>query len=278
LGRIVAKGTAEQPIQLTSYYSQPVPADWYGIVLTGTAKKNIFEQLQLQGAEAAIYAKSSSLELKQVHIENSSSGLILTNSIADARNIAVTGCSSGISSIKSEIDLEAVTIERCETALSVRSSSLSASRLKISASYKTAFTAEKSQLRIERSLFSANLDGAVLKACEGSINNSRFVANAETAVALSESPLRFSANLVSGSKVGIQLQDNLPSVWGNSIYANSSYSIFYSGADNIYLGGNWLGTTSNELVNKSLFSKRADAIMLLPLLAADPLIDPLKDF
>jgi len=278
LGRIVAKGTAELPILLTSYYLQPVPADWYGIVLTGTAKKNIFEQLQLQGAEAAIYAKSSSLELKQLRIDNSSSGLIFADSIADARDIAVSGCSSGIVSVKSELDLETVTIEKCETALSLRSSSLTATRLKITASAKTAFTAENSQLKIESALFSANHAGALLKTCEGSVNTSKFIANSETAVVLSDSPLKFSSNLVYGSKVGIQLQDNLPSIWGNSISANSSYNILYSGDENIYLGGNWLGSTNNELVNQSLFSKRPGLIMPLPLLAVDPLIDPLKDF
>jgi len=256
LGRIVAKGTAELPILLTSYYLQPVPADWYGIVLTGTAKKNIFEQLQLQGAEAAIYAKSSSLELKQ---------LIFADSIADASDIAVSGCSSGIVSVKSELDLETVTIEKCETALSLRSSSLTATRLKITASAKTAFTAENSQLKIESALFSANHAGALLKTCEGSVNTSKFIANSETAVVLSDSPLKFSSNLVYGSKVGIQLQDNLPSIWGNSIYANSSYNILYSGDENIYLGGNWLGSTNNELVNQSLLPTerflKADIIM-----------------
>lgn len=278
LGRIVAKGTKEKPILLTSYYLQPAPADWYGIVLTGTAKKNIFEQLQLQGAETAIYAKSSSLELKQLRIESSLSGIILSDSIADASNIAVSSCSNGLSSVKSEVDLEAVTIEKCETALSVSSSSLTATRLNISFSSKASFTADKSQLKIEKSVFSANHDGAKVKACEGSVNNSKFIANAETAVFLSESPLKFSENLVSGNKVGIHLQDNLSSVWGNSIYANSSYSILYSGDENIYLGGNWLGTNNNELVNQALFSKKPGAIKLLPLLAADPLIDPMKYF
>lgn len=278
LGRIVAKGTAELPILFSSFYLQPSPSDWYGIVLIGTAKKNIFDQVQMQGAEAAIYARSSSLKLKQLRIGNSSSGIILTDSIADAQGIFISGCSSGLSALQSEVDLEAVTIEKSETALSVTASSLTATRLKIASSSKSAFKAEKSQLKIEKSLFSANLGGAIVIACQGSINNSKFIANSETAVVLSDSPLRFSSNLVSGSKVGIQLLDNLSAVWGNSVYANSSYSILYSGDENIYLGGNWLGTTNIELVNQSLFSKKPGAIKLLPLLVTDPLSDPLKDF
>lgn len=278
LGRIVAKGTKELPILFTSNYLQPAPSDWYGIVLTGTAKKNIFEQLKMHGAEAAIYARSSSMELRQLHIENSSMAITLADSIADFKEMTITGCSTGISSIKSEVDLESVTIEKGEIGLSVNESSLTATNLKISSSSKSAFITEKSRLKIEKSVFSGNLGGAMVIGCEGTVNSSKFIANVETAVVLSGSLLKFSLNLVSGSTVGVQLADNLASVWGNSIHTNSSYNLLYSGDENIYLGGNWLGTTSSELVNNTLFSKRPGAIKLVPLLATDPWKEPRNDF
>jgi hypothetical protein len=276
LGRVVVKGTKEQPVLFSSYYQHVAPADWYGIVLTGTAKKNIFDQLQIEGAETALYARSSSVELKQVRIENSLSGILLTDSVIKAQDIVMKGCSSGLSALQSEVELATVMIERSETAVSVTASSLTATSLKILSSFKTALHADSSQLKIEKSLFSANLSGAVVTTCQGSITNSKFIATTETALFLQGSPIRFSRNLVSGSKIGVHLQDNMSSVWGNSIYANSGYGILYSGDDPIYLGGNWLGTTNHELVNKSLFSKKPGAIKFLPLLITDPVSEPLK--
>lgn len=270
LGRVVAKGTTALPVLLTSNFLHPAHADWYGIVLTGTAKKNIFEHLKLQGAETGIYSRFSSFELNHLSVDNSSVALKFADSIVALKEVAISGCSTGISSVKSEVELESVIIDKSEIGLTVTSSSLSADKLIISLSSQSALIAEKSQLKIERSVFSNNASGAVITDCGGSFTYSKFIANSETAVVLRGSLLRFNANLVSGSKVGIQLLDNLPSVWGNSIYANSSYNLFYSGDEHIYLGGNWLGTINGSFVTDTVFSKRPDAIKLLPLLAADP--------
>jgi len=278
LGRIVAKGTAELPIMLASKYSEPVAADWYGIVLTGTAKKNIFEQVQMQGAEAAIYARSSSLELKHLRVDNSSAAIKLADSIAYLKDLDIAHCSSGLSAVKSEVDLESVVVKGGETALALTSSSLTATALNISSSSQSALMAEKSQLKIEKSVFSGNAAGALLIGCEGSFSNSRFITNSDTAVTLSGSLLKFSANLVSGNKIGVQLVDNLASIWGNSIYANSSYNLLYLGEEILYVGGNWFDTVNLDLLSKSLFSKRAGAIQILPLLATNPVKDQRPEF
>jgi len=278
LGRIVVKGTAEQPIVLASKYSEPAAADWYGIVLTGTAKKNIFEHVQMQGAEAAIYARSSSLELKHLQIEKSAVAIKLADSIAYLKDLEIAHCSSGLSAVKSEVDLETVAVKGGETALSLTASSLTATGLKISNSSQSALTAEKSQLKIEKSVFSGNLAGALLIGCEGKVSNSRFVTNADTAVTLCGSLLKFSSNLVTGNKIGVQLVDNLASIWGNSIYANTSYNLLYLGEDMLYVGGNWFDTVNLDLLSKTLFSKRAGAIQILPLLATNPLSDQRPEF
>ena len=278
LGRIVAKGAADLPIILTSTYAEPAPSDWYGIVLTGTAKKNIFEQVHMQGARVAIYARFSSFESKQLQVANSAVALKLADSIANLKNLAVSDCPTGLSSVKSEIALESVVIERGETALSVTASSLTATKLTITASLQVALVAEKSQLKIEKSDFSGNLSGAMVIGCEGSFSTSKFMTNSDTAVVLSGSLLKFNSNLVSGNKIGVQLVDNLASIWGNSIYANSRYNLLYLGEDILYGGGNWFGTANPELLQKSLFSKRPGAMQMLPFLATDPLSEQPKDF
>jgi len=162
--------------------------------------------------------------------------------------------------------------------LSVTASALTATKLTITASSQVALVAEKSQLKIEKSDFSGNLSGAMVIGCEGSFSTSKFMTNSDTAVVLSGSLLKFNSNLVSGNKIGVQLVDNLASIWGNSIYANSRYNLLYLGEDILYGGGNWFGTANPELLQKSLFSKRPGAMQMLPFLATDPLSEQPKDF
>jgi len=271
LGRIAVKGSAENPVTFSSLYTEPHPSDWYGIVLTGTGKKNIFENVMIHGAETAIYVRFSSIEMKKIRLTSSATAVSLLDSTGSFKDVAITDCATGLSAQKSEVDLESVALEKGKIGIAALSSALSADKLKISAFTQAAFTADRSHLKLANGRFSANLTGARIIACDGSIINSRFIGNIESGVTLSGSGIRFSANLVAGNRVGLQLEDNLAAVWGNSIQGNLNYNLLYLGDENIYLGGNWLGKLKADSMDKSIFSRRPGAVLLLPVLASDPL-------
>lgn len=273
LGRIVVKGASDEPVSLTSIYMEPAPADWYGIVLTASSKKNIIDHLRIHGAESAIFSRASSLELKNVQISDSTTAIKLTDSIARINATRITSCQSGLVSASSEIDLDSLFIERCRIGVSLSASSLSAEKLKISSSSQTGFVAEKSHVRIEKSVFSGNLAAAVIKNSDGTLQKSRFISNGETALLLNNSPLRFSSNHILDNRIGIQTEDNLPVIWGNSIYGNSGYNILHLGDEKLYVGGNWFGTPVSADVRKTLFSKQNGTIELFPILSLEPVID-----
>jgi hypothetical protein len=46
----------------------------------------------------------------------------------------------------------------------------------------------------------------------------------------------------------------------------------------LYVGGNWFDTVNLDLLSKTLFSKRAGTIQILPLLATNPLSDQRPEF
>jgi hypothetical protein len=270
LGRLVAKGTLDAEIILTSVYADPLPSDWYGIVLTGTSKKNYLEHAGLFGAEIALYSRSSAIESKKIRIEKSSTAIKLIDSISSFKEISISGCSTGLSVIKSELDLETVSIEKGVVGISVSSSSVTAEKLKVSSTTQSALVADKSHLKLDKSVFGANQAGVKVTDSDGTINKSRFISNLGAAVVLSNSNLKITSNLVTGNKIGIQLEDNLSSIWGNSVYANSSYNLLYLGDDSFYTGGNWFGTPDLDMTSKTIFSKRPGALQILPLLVTDP--------
>jgi hypothetical protein len=102
------------------------------------------------------------------------------------------------------------------------------------------------------------------------VSDSSFTANLESGVVLTGSNLRFTGNTLTGNRVGIQLDDDLASLWGNTISGNSSYNLMYLGEESLFVGGNSFGGTSPAETELKIFSKRPGAVQLVPVFAADP--------
>ena len=269
-GRIALKGTPESPLLISSLYDEPRPSDWSGIFLIGTEKNNTFDHSVIQGADTAIQASFSAFEANGILIDNSDTALKLGNATVTVRNSVISSSTTGILAVKSEVDLESVTIDRNGSALTLQSSSLAAVKVRLRNNSHTALVADKSQLKLDRMLFSFNLNGLKTTECDGSIVNSRFISNRETAAILTASSLKFSDNHVSGSRVGVQLDDNNPTLWRNSISGNSSYNLLYLGDERYFAGGNWLGQNLPENQEAQMFSRQPGALLTAPLLAVDP--------
>jgi hypothetical protein len=269
-GRIAFNGTPGSPVFISSLYDEPLPSDWNGIFLIGTEKNNIFDHSVIQGADTAIQASFSAFEANGILISNSGTALKLSNSTVTVRNSSISSSTTGILAVKSEVDLEAMTIDKNRSALSLQSSSLAAVNVRLRNNSQTALGADKSQLKLDRMLFSFNLNGLKVTECDGSILNSRFISNRETAAILTASNLKFSDNHVSGSRVGVQLDDNNATLWRNSISGNSSYNLLYLGGERYFAGGNWLGEIIPENMDIPVFSKQPGALLTAPLLAVDP--------
>src|SRR6185369_4695215 len=253
-----------------SMYDEPRPSDWNGIFLIGTEKNNVFDHCVIQGADTAIQASFSALAANGILIDNSDTALKLSNSTVTVRNSSLSSSTTGILAVKSEVDLETMTVDRNRSAISLQSSSLAAVNVRLRNNTQTALVADMSQLKLDRMLFTSNLNGLKTTECDGSITNSRFLSNKETAALFTASHLKFSDNHVSGSRVGLQLDDNSPALWRNSISGNGIYNLLYLGEERYFAGGNWLGLNLPENGDILVFSKQPGALMTAPLLGIDP--------
>jgi hypothetical protein len=270
-GRLTVRGTADRPVYFNSLFTEPGPADWSGIVLAGSEKRNSLEYLRLSGADTALLASFSSLDLKGLHIAKSATAIRLQNSLAALRSIEITAVDTGIMSLKSEVEIDRSSIADARAGVIMKSSSLYAENLAIANNRDTALLADKSQLKISRSSFTANRSGARLTECDGSITSSRFTGNAEVGVVFTASLIKFSGNSVTGNRIGLQLSDGAAAVWNNAIAENPGYNFHYAGDENIFLGGNWLGTDDPQLAERTAYSRQPGLLKLTPYLHHDPL-------
>jgi hypothetical protein len=271
-GRLALKGEKDSPIVITSLYDESRPSDWQGIFFSGTDKNNSLENVRIEGGGTAINARFSSFSAKNISISNSAAGVQLQDGAASLAEASFIGSGVGIAVSNSELELDSVSFEGPGVGIVATASALIASDILIKGSSSTGLSAEESQLKIERLTAIGNETGARLKKCEGSISSSFFRNNRESGAVLTSSRIKMTGNLFTGNRIGLQLDDNLPAVWGSSFYNNKSYNLLYLGEGKLFFGGNWFGTAgSNELEN-TIFSKHTGSILLDPLLTANPLI------
>lgn len=269
LGRIIAKGSADSPILFASLYPEPLAGDWFGIVLSGTEKRNSFEHVRIEGADTALFARLSSFSAKSFNIHHVTTGVKLQESVAEFRNGRISASTTGLSSVNSETDVDTVVFEENRNALSLTASSMSGRDVTIAANRLSGMTADQSHLKLERFSLIGNNIGARLSGSDGSMIDSVIRNNAETGIIMSGSRLKLTGNTISGNGTGIQADDNFPVLWGNAIHTNRSYNILYLGDETIFVGGNWFGSDSAATLDRSIFSKRTGAVHTEPLLKND---------
>ncbi len=271
LGRIVIRGTHENPVRLTSLYREPQDSDWSGIFLSGTVKRNVLENVVIEGAEIALFARFSSVSMDFVDIGSSRVGLKLQSSTATIANTVIAVPVTAISAAKSEIFMEKCSITGGQSGVIANSSAVEARELSIKSCRLTAFSANDSQLKLEKISLSASQSALHLTRCDGSASESSFSNNLETGVIVTGSNLRFTGNTLTGNRVGMQLDDNLPSLWANAITGNRSYNLIYLGEESLFVGGNSFGGKTVEENENKIFSRRPGAVQLTPVFPAERL-------
>lgn len=272
LGRIVVQGTADNPVRLTSLYREPQDSDWSGIILSGTEKRNILEHVIIDGADTALFARFSSFAASFVEIGASAVGVKLQSSIASVANGVIAVSVTGVAATKSELFMEKSALSGGQSGIIATASAVEARQLSIRSCRLTAFSAVASQLKLEKMTLSACQAGVRLNSCDGAVADSVFSNNLETGVVLTGSNLRFTGNTVAGNKVGMQIDDNLPSIWANAIAGNSSYNLIYLGDESLFAGGNSFGGAAAGEIEQKIFSKRPGAVQMVPVFASEPLM------
>jgi len=270
LGRIVVKGTADEPVTVASLNSEPVPGQWRGIILTGSEKKNILENLRIEGAETGLLARYSSFVSRGITISRSVTGLHLQECVAGMTDSRINGSATGIVTENSELTLDKALIESNVTGIILKSSALFAIDATLVGNRSIGLSADDSRLKLDRFLVKGSETGARFSRSEGSISDSSFSDNIEAGAVLSGSRLKVYGTLFSGNRIGLQVDDDLPVLWNNALFSNKSYNLLYMGEKTYFAGGNWFGSSERTTVERTLFSKRTGALQADPYLAKSP--------
>ena len=266
-GRIVAQGTAEAPIIFTSSFAVPAAADWQGVMLVGSEKKNILENCRIEGAQTGIEGLFSSVTLKNVMVDRARTGFRFQDTLVVMDGGGALNCDTGLGFTESEATLRAVSAQGNLQGVSAKRSSVFLSDADLSGN-QSAFIGDNCRVKIQGGGVLGNGTGVTLTACEGSVTDVRIASNQAYGMSLASSRVRLNANQITGNgNNGLVVQDGAAVAWGNAIYQNSGYDLYNAGTEEFRAPGNWWGTAPPRIFDNEGRSR----VSYAPVLGARPL-------
>jgi hypothetical protein len=266
-GRIVAVGTREAPIQFTSSFVLPAAADWQGVMLLGSEKKNILENCRIEGAATGFEALFSSVTLKNVRVERAGTGMRFQDTLVVMESGGASDCDTGLSFSESEATLRNVSVTGSRLGFTAKRSSLYLFEANLSANQGAAFTCDACRVKMQGGALLGNGSGVTLLGCEGSVTGARLAKNREYGMSLTSSRIRVSANQITGNgNNGLMVFDGAAVAWDNAIYENAGYDLYNAGVEEFRAPGNWWGIAAPKLFDNAGRGK----VLVAPLLDANP--------
>ena len=240
-GRLVAAGSKDSPIVFGSNFAQPVAADWQGVMLLGSEKKNILENCRIEGAQTGIEALFSSVALKNVRVERATTGMRFQDALVSVEGGGASDCELGFSFSESEANLRNLEVEGNRLGIWAKRSSLYLLESHLFGN-KSALNCDGCRLKIQGGSVLANGSGVTLSGCEGSVAGATLAKNAEYGLALTASRLRVSSNEITGNGgYGLIVYDGAAVAWDNALYGNVGFDLYNAGSETLRAPGNWWG-------------------------------------
>jgi hypothetical protein len=265
-GRIVAAGTKEAPIVFASSFAAPAPADWQGIMIIGSQKKNLLENCRIEGAQTGLDALFSSVTTKNLRVERSATGLRFQDTLVSAEAGGVFDCDLGLSLSDSEANLRNLSVEGNRQGVSAKQSSVYLFEADLTGN-NAAFAGEGCRVKLQGGVVQSNGSGVRLSGCEGSITGVTLTKNMEYGVSLTASRMRVSANQIIGNGGnGLVVYDGSAVAWDNAIYDNAGYDLYNAGSEEFRAPGNWWGTGAAKIFDNGGRGK----VLKDPLLKTSP--------
>ena len=278
-GRIVASGTAQQPILFVPALNQPLAGDWGGIVLLNSEKKNSFDYCRIEGAQTGIEAHFSRFSGRGVMISKSRTGIALYDSEAGLQGCTISRCDRGGRLADSELDLRDSTLQENRQGLDAQRSSFTLSSVKMLNNSQEGVTADQCRFRLTSSQFVENRSGLRLIGGDGQLLLCRFSQNRESGAELIGARIRInSSSFIQNSGVGMLLENARGSIVGSVFSDNRAGNLHNRGSESFAALLNWWGSADEKQILESIQDpgRNNDAALILftPFLKERPVTAP----
>jgi hypothetical protein len=267
-GRLVAHGSADQPIVFTGNGQEPAGVTWQGILLVGSEKSNLLEHVRIKEAMVGIDALFSRLTVKSVWADRCGTGFRVQDTLFEATGGLVAGCGIGLHLIDAEAAVRGMQVQRNRQGIVCRRGSIAVHSAEIAANEKEGLLVYGSRLSLELNKIMQNGVGLVVENGEGTVKGNRIAQQQTYGVQLASARVRFQNNVVTGNgAAGLLVRDGRAVAFGNSLHANGGFDLVNEGEEEFRAPGNWWGG-NDPLTRKRLGG--TGPIIVTPVLSQPP--------
>jgi len=278
-GRLVCAGTSQRAVVISSVFSEPQVADWGGVLLLSTEKKNSLDYCRIEGAETAIEARYSQFTSRGLEVYRSREGLALYDSMAGLQATIVSRCDVGLVAFDSELDLREVSLRENRQGAVVTRSALVAAASLFRNNSQEGLIVDQSRFKLTGCSAQDNRIGILLKGGDGQLLQCRFALNRESGLSAVGARLKIMhAAFQDNLGVGLRLEGARGSVTQSAFSHNKGGNLQNNGLDGFAAVLNWWGESDEARISAGIRdATRAvggGRVSFSPFLTARPALAP----
>lgn len=278
-GRLVCAGTLQKPVVIGAAFDENQAADWGGLLLLSTEKKNSLDYCRVEGAEVGIEARYSQFSGRGLEVARSREGVALYDSVATLQAATVSRCDVGLIASDSELDLREVTLRENRQGASVIRSSLVMTTCLLRGNSQEGLVADQCRFRMSGCSAVDNRIGILLKGGDGQLLQCRFALNRESGLAATGARVRIThSSFQDNLGAGLRLEGARGSVTQSSFSLNRGGNLVNTGFDGFAAVLNWWGTAEAARIAEGIQdASRATGmarISFVPFLLTRPALAP----
>lgn len=278
-GRLVCAGTPQKPVVITSVFTEQQVADWGGVLLLSTEKKNLLDYCHIEGAEVGVEAHHSQFSGRGLEVHRARTGVALYDSVATLQTFRISRSDIGVTAFDSELELRDGTLRENRQGAVVNRSALVVASNRFQANSQEGLVVDQCRFKLSGCSAIDNRVGIMLKGGDGQLQQCRFSLNREAGLMAVGARLKIvHSSFQDNLGVGLMLDGSRGSVSQSAFSQNKGGNLQYAGPDHFAAVLNWWGETSDariaEGIKDPIQSNGAGRVSYLPFLTVRPALAP----
>lgn len=273
-GRLLAQGTAQQPILFTSAEASPAPGDWGALNMMASEEANLLSYCQIEYAYRGFHAHFAAAKLDHCLLRRNQRGVQFQEAQVDIVDTQIVDNLNGLQFRNSEVNLARLQVKGNYWGLRGVYSEVRLEDCLIAENLVNGANFRDSTVELRGNRVVGNRKGLYLQRSQGRVEGNLFSANSEHGIFLEESQADLIGNLVTGNgRAGIKYVNSEGLLQGNRFEQNGEYALVNDGQGAVDARGNWWGMGGSQEI-PTLIRDRADRPAVGSVDWGDPLWHP----
>jgi len=254
LGKLVAKGTKEQPIIFTSASSNPAPGDWGAINVYVSDEDNVVSNALVEYGTRAIHTHFSNLTIKNVVTRFNNRGIFFQESKVKVLGNKIVQNRGGVLFRYSTVTFEDNEVVGNRIGLSFLRATVNARNNLIAGNGMIGFDSRESKGELSFNRVIGNRRGGALRESSHKISNNQFSDNFFEGFIADVSETTLQNNTISNNGgYGVSVKNSKVTLNKNNIYTNLKFAVNIEGREEVSAPDNWWGTTNEKEISSLIY-------------------------